>query len=203
MISFNLVRHGKTRWNREKRIQGDADVPLSTGGRIEVASWCAALDKIPLDLILSSPMARARATAEILGDRLGLEVVTEERLGEQSFGRWQGKRIEDIRKKSPGTVAFQESLGWDFCPPGGEPRHGVLDRALAALKAAAVRFKDCRILVVTHNGVIKSLVYHALGRSFLPGEKRVIRKGHLHRFVWDHGLVLGKLNAVNLNQEDK
>jgi probable phosphoglycerate mutase len=203
MVSFNLIRHGKTLWNLEKRLQGEADLPLSTEGRLEVASWCAALGTIPLDLILSSPMARARATAEILGDRLGLEVVMEEQLREQAFGRWQGKRLIDIRKKSPGTVEFQENLGWDFCPPGGEARHGVLARSLTALKAAAVRFKKRHILVVTHNGVIKSLAYHALGRSFLPGEKGVIRKGHLHRFSWDHGLVLEKLNAVNLNQEEK
>ncbi|MCP4116085.1 MAG: histidine phosphatase family protein [Desulfobacteraceae bacterium] len=203
MVSFSLIRHGKTRWNLEKRLQGEADLPLSAVGELEVASWCTALGTIPLDLILSSPMARARATAKILGQHLGLEVVTEEKLREQAFGRWQGKRLTDIRRAAPGTVEFQESLGWDFCPPGGEARHGVLDRSLAALKAAAVRFKDRNILVVTHNGVIKSLLYHALGRAFLPGEKGVIREGYLHRFSWDHGLVLEKLNAVDLNQEKK
>ncbi len=203
MVRFNLIRHGKTRWNLEKRIQGEADVPLSTEGRLQVASWCACLDKIPLDLILSSPMARARATAEILGQHLGLTVVMAEQLREQAFGRWQGKRIDDIRQASPGTVEFQESLGWQFCPPEGEPRHGVLKRSLAALEEAATRLKGRRILVVTHNGVIRSLVYHALGRAFLPGEKGVIRDEHLHQFSWDHGLVLSKLNAVNLNPGDR
>ncbi len=203
MVCFNLIRHGKTQWNLEKRLQGEADLPLSTEGRLQVASWCATLDRIPLDLILSSPMARARDTAEILGDHLGLRVVTAAGLREQAFGQWQGRRIEEIRQTSPGIVEFQESLGWHFCPPGGEPRHGVLERALAALKAAAARFRDRQILVVTHNGVIRSLVYHALDRAFLPGEKRVIRDGHLHRFSWDKGLRLEKLNAMNLNPEGK
>lgn len=202
MVHFNLIRHGKTRWNLEKRIQGEADLPLSAQGRRQVASWCAALDPIPLDLILSSPMARARATAEILARHLGLRVVMAEAIREQAFGQWQGKRIEEIRRASPGTVEFQERRGWDFCPPGGEPRHGVLARSLEALKATAARFKDRNILVVTHNGVIKSLVYHALDRAFLPWEKGVIRREHLHRFAWDNGLILEKLNAVNLNGGD-
>ncbi|MBI9088876.1 MAG: histidine phosphatase family protein [Desulfobacterium sp.] len=203
MVCFNLIRHGKTQWNLEKRLQGEADIPLAPEGRLQVASWCPALDQVPLELILSSPMVRARATAEILGQHLGLPVEISELLREQAFGQWQGQRIDDIRQASPGMVEFQESLGWDFCPPGGEPRHGVLARALAALEAAANQYKDHRILVVTHNGVLRSLAYHALGRGFLPGEKRVIRDGHLHRFSWDHGLVLSKLNAVNLNPGDR
>jgi broad specificity phosphatase PhoE len=57
-------------------------------------------------------MARARATAEILGEYLGLRVVTAAGLREQAFGQWQGRRIEEIRQAFPGSVENQESLGW-------------------------------------------------------------------------------------------
>ncbi|ACN17226.1 GpmB [Desulforapulum autotrophicum HRM2] len=201
MICFNLIRHGKTQWNLEQRIQGRTDVPLSAQGRRQVASWCPALGDLSLDLIVSSPMARARQTAEIIGQGLGLSVVMDENLKEQSFGLWEGKTINQIRQTSPGTVEHQEGLGWDFCPPEGETRHGVLKRALGALGAAAQRYNGLNLLIVTHNGVIKSLAYHALGRGFLPGEERVIKDGHLHRFAWDQTMVLERLNLINLNQE--
>ena len=201
MTRFNLIRHGKTQWNLEQRIQGRTDIPLSAQGRHQVDSWCAALGKISLDLIVSSPMIRARQTAGIIGQSLGLEVVTDENLREQSFGLWEGKTINQIRQAFPGTVEHQEGLGWDFCPPEGETRHWVLKRALGALGAAAQRFNGLNILVVSHNGVIKSLAYHALGRAFLPGEKQVIKDSYLHRFVWEQTVVLERLNAINLNQE--
>ncbi len=201
MIGFNLIRHGKTQWNLDQRIQGRTDIALADPGRRQVASWCAALGRISLDLIVSSPMIRARQTAEILGQGLGLAVVLDENLREQSFGRWEGSTIRQIRQAAPGTVEHQEGLGWDFCPPGGESRNGVLKRALVALERAAQRFDGFDILVVTHSGVIKSLAYHALGRAFLPGEKQVIKDNHLHRFAWDHTVVLERLNAINLNQE--
>ncbi len=201
MTCFNLIRHGKTRWNLERRIQGRTDIALADPGRHQVASWCAVLGKIPLDLIVSSPMIRARQTAEILGQGLGLAVVLDENLREQSFGHWEGRTLRQIRQASPGAVEHQEGLGWDFCPPGGESRHRVLERALVALGAAAQRFDGFDILVVTHNGVIKSLAYHALGRAFLPGENPVIKDGHVHRFAWDQTVVLERLNAINLKQE--
>lgn len=203
MICFNLIRHGKTQWNLERRIQGQTDVPLSDRGKHQVASWCPALGALSLDLVISSPMIRARQTAEIIGQGLGLAVVTDENLKEQSFGLWEGETINRIRQTSPGTVEHQEGLGWDFCPPGGETRHGVLKRALGALGSAAQRYDGLNLLVVTHNGVIKSLAYHALGRGFLPGEKRVIKDGFVHRFAWDQTAVLERLNAINLNREEQ
>lgn len=199
MVRFNLIRHGQTQWNLEHRIQGEKNLPLSAQGRLQVKSWGSCLKKMSLDLILSSPMIRARETSEILGKGLGLEIFEEKNLREQSFGLWEGRRINDIRQACPGAVEYQESLGWDFCPPGGESRNGVLKRSLGAFEQAAKRFKGHNVLVVVHNGVMRSLVYHALGRAFLPGEKQVIKNWHLHGFSWDQGLVLERLNLMNLS----
>jgi len=202
MVNLNLIRHGKTQWNLEKKIQGEKDIPLSLQGRSQVMGWSFFLKDSSLDLILSSPMARARETAEILGKNLGLEIVTDENIREQSFGLWEGRSIDEIRREFPEVVEEQERMGWNFSPPGGEARHEVLKRALGAMEAAGARFKDLNLLVVTHQGVINSLVYHALGRSFLPEEKRIIRDGHVHKFSWDQELILRKLNAIDLNQEN-
>jgi len=202
MVNLNLIRHGKTQWNLEKKIQGEKDIPLSPQGRSQVMGWSFFLKDSSLDLILSSPMARARETAEILGKNLGLEIVMDENIREQAFGLWEGRSIDEIRREFSGVVEEQERMGWNFSPPGGEARHEVLKRALGAMEAAGARFKGFNLLVVTHQGVINSLVYHALGRAFLPEEKRIIRDGHVHKFSWDQELILRKLNAMDLNEEN-
>ncbi|MDY0220496.1 MAG: histidine phosphatase family protein [Desulfobacterium sp.] len=200
MVNLNLIRHGKTLWNLDRRIQGREDIPLAERGKAQVVSWCLPLGKISLDLVLSSPMVRATQTAEIIGQRLGLGVIISENLREQDFGLWEGKRMADIRRATPGLLEHQERLGWDFCPPGGETRKEVLVRSLGALGQAAEELKGLNLLVVTHSGVIRSLAYHALGRFFLPWEKRVLKKEYLHEFVWSQGLTLKKLNAMDLNR---
>lgn len=200
MVSLNLIRHGKTLWNLDRRIQGREDIPLAERGKIQVASWCSSLEKISLDLVLSSPMIRATQTAEIIGQRLGLGVIINENLREQDFGLWEGKRMTDIRRVTPGLLEHQERLGWNFCPPGGETRKEVLVRSLGALEKEAEELKGLNVLVITHSGVIRSLTYHVLGRFFLPWEKRVLKKEYLHEFVWNQGLTLKKLNAVDLNR---
>jgi probable phosphoglycerate mutase len=187
-------------WNLDRRIQGKEDIPLAERGKAQVASWCLSLEKISLNLVLSSPMIRATQTAEIIGLRLGLGVIISENLREQDFGLWEGKRMADIRRATPGLLEHQERLGWDFCPPCGETRKEVLVRSLGALGQAAEELKGLNLLVVTHSGVIRSLAYHALGRFFLPWEKRVLKKEYLHEFVWSQGLTLKKLNAMDLNR---
>jgi len=199
MVNLSLIRHGKTLWNLDRRIQGKEDIPLAERGKAQVASWCLSLEKISLNLVLSSPMIRATQTAEIIGLRLGLGVIISENLREQDFGLWEGKRMADIRRVTPGLLEHQEMLGWNFCPPDGETRKEVLARSLGALGQASEALNGLNVLVVTHSGVIRSLAYHALGRFFLPWEKRVLKKEHLHEFAWNRGLTLKKLNAIDLN----
>ena len=102
-----------------KKIQGSTDIPLSPEGKKEAARWAEILTSEPFDLILSSPLIRARETSLILSDKMGIPVFHDADLREQDFGDWEGQSITDIRKKDPKTVEFQESRGWEFRPPGG------------------------------------------------------------------------------------
>jgi broad specificity phosphatase PhoE len=89
-----LVRHGETDWNRDGRWQGQSDTPLNEVGRQQAVRVAEELDGI--DVVYSSDLARARETAEIVAERLGLDVELDERLRERSFGAWEGKTGPEI-----------------------------------------------------------------------------------------------------------
>jgi len=202
MIRLGLIRHARTPWNREKRIQGSSDIPLSPEGKKEAARWGKILKSEPFDLILSSPLIRAGETALILSDRMGIPVFREPDLREQDFGDWEGQRISEIRKKDPRAVEFQESRGWEFRPPGGESRTGVLERVKIAFEKAAKTYENKYILVVTHQSVIKILIYDALKRTFGPGEPPLLKDYFLHDLTWDGKPGIPRINRLRLNQGD-
>ncbi|MDA8136869.1 MAG: histidine phosphatase family protein [Desulfobacteraceae bacterium] len=198
MIRLGLIRHARTPWNQEKRIQGSTDIPLSPEGQEEAARWGEVLTSEPFDAILSSPLTRARETALILSDRMGIPLCVDMDLREQDFGDWEGQRITEIREKDPRAVEFQESRGWEFRPPGGESRIRVLERVTKAFERAAKTFENQYILVVTHQSVIKILIYDALKRTFGPDETPLLKDYCLHDLLWDGTLRIQEINRLRL-----
>jgi broad specificity phosphatase PhoE len=198
MIKLGLIRHARTRWNLEKKIQGTGDLPLCPEGISQAGFWAKKLEPQKYDMILSSPLIRAQETSRIISDTIGADIVYDEDLKEQDFGKWEGKRIIDIRNLCPGEIELQESRGWDFCPPGGESRNRVLERALRAMKEAAKAFDKKQVLVVTHKSVMKILIYKLLNRTFSPGEPPLLKDDFLHELIWDKKMHIEKLNSIKL-----
>jgi broad specificity phosphatase PhoE len=204
MVQIDLIRHAITRWNLEKRLQGRHDTHLSKKGRSDAGKWADRLGRIHYDAIFSSPMIRARQTADILSEKLKIPVQIEPDLHEQDFGQWEGQRLSQLRRAHPGQLEAEESKGWAFCPPDGESRKAVLERLLEVLEKICKQYCSGHLLMVTHSSAIKVLVYHLLGRQFLPGEKpgyqNVIKPYHVHRIVWQDQLMIDQLNVLNLNE---
>lgn len=198
MVKFGFVRHARTLWNLEKKIQGRTDIDLSRQGIREAHLWGEILRPEKYDLILSSPMVRARQTSKILADKLGITVEVEKDLREQDFGAWEGRRLMDIRQESPGEIERQESRGWEFCPPGGESRIHVLKRSSRAIEKAADAFDRKHVLMVSHSSVMKILIYKGLNRTFTPDEDPVLKAYHLHVMTWNQKMRVKFLNCVNL-----
>ncbi len=177
-----LVRHARTIWNDRRRVQGQADSPLTPEGRRQACAWGKALAGTGFGLILASDLGRARATAEILAGELGLEVVIEPGLREMDWGRWTGRHKDKLRRRSPDRE--RERLDWwDFRPPDGESRREVLARATAALLSQARERPGARLLAVSHRGLIRSLVFDGLG--FVPPRSSAleIEDNTLHWFA--------------------
>lgn len=196
---FGLMRHAETEWNRGKKIQGQYDSPLTMAGRDQAERWGRILKRYSWNRILASDTGRALETARLVNEALKIQLITDSRLREQDWGDWVGKTVSQIKSQQPLVLAEQESAGWDFCPPAGEDRKSVLARSRRSLEDAAAKWAGEDLLVVTHEGVIKSLVYHLSGRKFLPGEPPFLKSYRLHWLEYDRdGLRLEKANALAL-----
>ena len=196
---FGLVRHAQTRWNVDKRIQGQQDSPLTANGIRQARQWGDDLSAFSWDVCICSDLGRARETAGHINASLNLSLATDARLREQDWGDWTGSTIAGLTKNHPEELAKQVTRGWAFCPPGGEDRLAVLKRGQAALEDMAARYMGASILVVSHEGLIKCLLYRCLNRKFIPTEKPVLRAYHLHWITCDrNGLAIEKLNALAL-----
>ncbi|MEU4015854.1 histidine phosphatase family protein [Microbacterium sp. NPDC028030] len=180
MTHLTLVRHGQTDWNLARRIQGSTDIPLNATGREDAARAAEQLATSTHHAVYTSPLLRARETAEIIADRLGLEVAgVVPDIREREFGEGEGMLVEDYI----GTYG-----DWHAEVPGAESLQQVGERAIAALHAIARQARRRSapraesVLVVAHGGVIRAVIDHVSGGT-LPREGDVLRNGSVHRFV--------------------
>ena len=196
---FGLVRHAETLWNRERRIQGQSDSPLTAKGKKDADDWGRQLSRFTWDCILMSDAGRAVETATRINHHLQIPMDSDPRLREQDWGRWTGRIITQIEAEAFDVLPKAQREGWHFCPPGGEDRMHVCQRSRSALSDAAARRRGQTIMIVTHEGVIKSLIYYFCGHDFLPGASPLIRPYHLHWLVHTGQVIkIDKLNALKL-----
>jgi probable phosphoglycerate mutase len=196
---FGLIRHAQTVWNREKKIQGHSDSPLTAAGKRQAQNWGRILAPFGWDRILVSDVGRAVVTAGCVNELLNLPVELDTRIREQDWGRWVGMTVSQIQSREARELDRQMHAGWDFCPPGGESRLALLKRCRRALQDAARRYPGETILVVCHEGVVKALVYNILGREYLPHEPAVLKSYQLHWLAnGKDGLQIEQINALKL-----
>ena len=197
---FGIIRHAQTEWNIEKRIQGQQDSPLTDQGRRQARGWSGVLDQHNWDRILSSDLGRARQTATLINHALKLPIAYDARLREQHWGDWTGATLAEIKQNFSESLAKQMARGWQFCPPGGEDRISVRQRGFQALKAAAMHWPNTDILVVTHEGMLKCLLYQFVADGFRQDLSKMLRPNHLHRLVYTQDeFVLESVNAQALS----
>ncbi len=154
-----LARHGQSTWNAERRWQGQGDPPLSERGRRQAEALADALAGHALDALLSSDLARAAETAEIVARRLGLPPPRlEPRLRERSLGAWTGRTEAEIAAAWPAELERLRAGDPELRPGGGESEHQVVRRVRDALSDLAAAPPGGRVALVTHLGVIRTLV---------------------------------------------
>ncbi len=176
-----LLRHGKTIWNEEGRIQGHKDTPLSPEGILQVQAWAAFLSNHTIHHIIASDLGRVRETVALLQKQLdNVSVEWNPALREQAWGHWEGRSFAELKETEAEMLAAQIRAGWDFRPPGGESRREVLQRALPEIQNIVQQHPGRKILIVCHEGIVKSLIYHLAKRDFLPDEKKLLQKRDLH-----------------------
>ena len=161
-----LVRHGQSVSNVEERVQGQEDVDLSQRGRaeaLEVANWARLQNaETPIDEIWSSPLKRARYTADAISAALGLPLLLDEGLRELHAGVFQGHLWADLDHRFPEAVASWRSGDVDYSIPGGESRAALAQRGSETLRRLAAR-DVAAMIVVAHGGVLTAALGELLG----------------------------------------
>jgi broad specificity phosphatase PhoE len=139
-----LVRHAETAWTKAGRHTGRTDLPLTEVGEREAGALRGRLARRPFDLVLTSPLRRARLTAELAG----YEPKDDARLEEWDYGRYEGRTTDEIRAERPGWDIWR-----DGCP-GGERLTDVAARAESVVNDLRSRAGE-RLLVVAHGHVLR------------------------------------------------
>ncbi len=170
-IRMLLVRHGETDWNRDKRFQGQIDVPLNAQGEVQAQQVAEFLKSVPIDRAITSPMLRPKQTAEaILQSHPELTLEQEPQLQEISHGLWEGKLEEEIEQGYPGLLKQWQDAPETVQMPEGENLQQVWERATAAWEAIVSSTpmgsdRPTTVLIVAHDAVNKAILCHVVGQS--------------------------------------
>lgn len=169
MTLLTLVRHGETDWNRDRRIQGSTDIPLNDTGREQAR---AAAATVRGDIVVASDLSRARETAQIIADELGLPAPrVYPGLRERAYGDAEGVEASEFIRRWGDWHSAEI--------PGAEPWPSLRERGLRALSAVV---RDARVdtapaaasvIVVTHGALIRELIRHATGGELPPIGQRL------------------------------
>ena len=190
MTLLILIRHGRTTWNTQGRMQGQADKPLSAAGRRQVESWRVPETWRDYDWI-TSPLRRTRDTAKLL---LGCVPTADPRLIEMSWGQWEGRRLRGLRAEMGEEFDRMAERGIEFQRPGGESPRQVQERLRPLLAELAHR---CRPTVgITHRGVIRALYADAVGWDMKSEPPDDLHDDCAQVFALEAG---GKLRVERLN----
>lgn len=190
-----VLRHGRTTWNAQNRYQGQADPPLDDVGLAQASAAASLLATFAPDLIVTSDLQRASATAAALATATGLDAVLDPRLRERSLGHWEGLTRDEVEVRFPEEFAHWRA-GRNVTRRGGETRELVTVRTrelFASLPSVPV------IVLVTHSATALALTEAVLG---LDHDRHIL--GPLANCHWselqrtdESGAVSWRLRAHN------
>jgi ribonuclease H / adenosylcobalamin/alpha-ribazole phosphatase len=191
-----LLRHGDTRLSPEHRFSGLSDEPLSAAGTRQVKAAAQRLASgARIDAIVSSPLPRAAATAEIVADELALTAATDDDLRETDFGEWEGFTLTEVQSRWPdAVVAWQHDPA--KAPPGGESFADTAGRVNRACERILREHSGQTVLVVSHITPIKIMLCRALGAPLLTLYRFYLGSACINEIQW-HGNQFAAVRRVN------
>lgn len=174
---LGLLRHGQTDWNIDLRLQGSTDIPLNETGRNQARLAASVLNREDWDVIIASPLSRAKDTAEIVALELGMNVVVVPELIERSFGVAEGLDHASWRKlyESHQHIEGLESL------------EDLRTRTVQLLDLIASEYSGQRVLAVSHGAFIRK-VLTIVTNSELPREGERLSNASLNKFMHADGV---------------
>lgn len=197
------MRHGITAWNRERRFQGQIDVPLDTQGLEQARRTARRLASWPVAAVYTSDLLRARQTAEAIAAAHALEIRVEPRVRERHYGRFEGQTYDEIERADALSWRRWRAREPDFALPGGGETllelHARVENALVDL---ARRHHGDTVVVVTHGGVLDCAFRVATGMRIDAPRTHELVNASLNRIAWDDGAftLLAWADAQHLDE---
>jgi len=170
-----LVRHGATEWSRSGQHTGVTDLPLLAEGEEQALAVAPRLAVREFALVLSSPMRRARRTAELAG--FGERAVPDPDLRERGYGEYEGRTTKDIRVERPGWDVWRDDI------PGGETLEQLAERADRVIERALAAEGDT--LLFAHSHILRELAGRWIGLGPDGGGKLVLGTATLSELGWE------------------
>jgi probable phosphoglycerate mutase len=157
-----LVRHGQTEWNRERRIQGNGNSPLTELGHAQAKAAAIALKQYGIDALYASDAGRVLQTSEPIILASGRNLSTDPRLRERHYGLFEGKTQPEIRQEFPDIYEEYRLRRPGFVAPGGESSVALQERGMAACNEIVSHHSGQTVAVVSHGGTIQAIARYVL-----------------------------------------
>ncbi len=186
LTTFYLVRHGQTDWNKEKKLQGQTDVPLNEEGEEQAKQLARVLHEVNFDLAFSSDLLRAKRTAEIILLEKNLHIEVTNVLRERNFGELEGGSVDALLAhfalltKLNSQERKQHKLSNDV-----ESDEEVITRLITFLRETAITHPKKTILVASHGGILRMLLLHTGYATYEELDKYTLVNGAYVTFQTD------------------
>ncbi|MCS7263286.1 MAG: histidine phosphatase family protein [Armatimonadetes bacterium] len=161
-----LVRHGQTVWNEEGRLCGSSDIPLSEEGLAQAQRLAKRLKSVNFSAIYSSPLKRAKQTAQEIASLHQLPVLIEDDLREIDYGDWEGMKVAEAVEKFPEIERLRREEPMKFAAPNGEPMKLFAQRVIAAVQKIASKHAGENFCIVAHQTVNRFILCWTLTMDF-------------------------------------
>jgi len=152
--SFYFLRHGQTDWNVEGRFQGHTDMPLNELGLAQARDAAKALAPCRIDMVVASPLIRARKTAEIVAEHLDKPLLVDAGLKERHFGRFEGLVVNEVKREF-GLQPHERLVR--HLPADAEQWHETCARTVRVIGIWLSQHPDRTLLFVAHSGLFDAL----------------------------------------------
>ena len=189
------VRHGQTEWNLLGKTQGHGNSDLTPKGIEQAELLADSMTKYPIDYIYSSDLGRAYQTAEIIGNKLNIEVEKTEALREMNFGTWEGRIIKDIIEEDPELYKMWRNEPHLAKIPQGETLSQIKERTDAFIKEINEKYDGKHIVLVTHSLCARIMLLSFLD-SYVKNIYRINQANTALNIIElrDYGPVVMKMN---------
>ena len=192
-----LIRHGETEWNSQKRMQGHSNSDLSEVGRGQIQALGELMKNVSFDHIYSSDSLRARQTAEAITQYSGHTLQFDQRIREKNLGVFEGLTSTEAKERHPEVYRLFKTAGANYVIDEGESTQQLLERALEFSEEIRLRHSQERVVMVTHGGVVRVLMKHALGLSIDAPTRFIIKNTGIFGLIWNENWLVTQMGGVS------